>query len=159
MAPDRSTHYHTMISPNSNALMNMLANAARHDAKPTAAGFQMIYVGKDKYPLSILSMTPITSEEWRKGSSFESLASTMCGQLDVHDTADLISVISSEIPIDVTSTFMEANRVNEAVIASLNHVSNLLAIFFLYSSGNSTKNSASINLKDRIADIVYIKFS
>ena len=79
MAPGRSTHYHMMTYISTNGLMNMIANAARHDAKPTATGFQMVYVGKDKYPLSILSMTPINSEAWRKSSSFENLASTMRG--------------------------------------------------------------------------------
>ena len=61
--------------------------------------------------------------------------------------------------IGVTSAFMEASRVKEAVIASLTHVSNLSAIYFLYSSGNTTKKLASLDLKDRIADIAYIKFS
>lgn len=102
------------------------------------------------YPLSILSMKYITSKAWRKIYCFESLGSTMRRQLDVHDTVDLISVISSEIHIDVTSTFMESSRVKEAVIASLTHV---------HSRSDTSKNLAFTDLKDRVADIAYIKFS
>ena len=73
MAPDRYTHYHTMSSPNTNALMTMLNNAVKAESKPTAAGFKMVYVGKDKVALNILEMSPIESEPWKKSSAFESL--------------------------------------------------------------------------------------
>ena len=58
MAPKRSSLYHTMSNPNTNALMTLLTDAVR-DPKLTAAGFKIIYVGNDKYPLSVLEMTPV----------------------------------------------------------------------------------------------------
>ena len=53
MVPDSHSHFHTMSSPNTNALITLINNAVR-DPKPTAAGFKKFYVGKDKYPMSIL---------------------------------------------------------------------------------------------------------
>ena len=47
-----------MSSPNTNALMTLLNDAVRGHRKPTAAGFKIVYVGKDKTPLSILEMAP-----------------------------------------------------------------------------------------------------
>ena len=125
MAPDRNTHYHTMSSPNSIALMTMLSNAARAETKPTAAGFKMVYVSKEKVPLRILEMTPIESEPWKKSAAFECLCATMRGQVDVHNVSNLVSIISQEIPIDVTSVFMESNQIKESIIASMNDYGNL----------------------------------
>ena len=157
MAPDCNTHYHTMSSPNTNALMTMLNNAVRAESKPTAAGFKMVYVGKDKVALNILEMSPIESEPWKKSSAFESLCATMQGQVDVHSVSDLISIISQEIPIDVTSAFMESNRIKETVIRSMTDFSNLTGLAFLQSNGSMAKNLTSSTLEHRHADLAFIK--
>ena len=94
MAPDRLSHFHTMSSPNTNALMSLLSDAVKSNRKPSAAGFKIVYVGKDKTPLSILEMAPIDEDVWKKSASFDSLSSTIRGQMDEHSTADLMSTIS-----------------------------------------------------------------
>ena len=84
MAPDLRFHYHTMTNPNTNALMSMLQNAVRADNGPTAAGFKTAYVGKDRFPIMILKMASLDDDAWKKSASFESLASSVRGQMDVH---------------------------------------------------------------------------
>ena len=42
--------------------MTLLTDAIRGNRKPTAAGFKIVYVGKDKTPLSILEMSPIEGD-------------------------------------------------------------------------------------------------
>lgn len=64
MAPDNLTLYHTMTSPNTN--FNLLNNAANLEIKPMAVGCKSVYVGKDKYLLSILGLSPITGKAWKK---------------------------------------------------------------------------------------------
>ena len=48
-----------------------------------------------------------------KSASFENLSSTVRGQIEIQNTADLISVISQEIHIDVTTAFMESTLVKK----------------------------------------------
>ena len=78
MAPDSHSHFHTMSSPNTNALITLINNAVR-DPTPTAAGFKIVYIGKDKYPMSILEMARVDDDGWKKSASFESLSSTVRG--------------------------------------------------------------------------------
>ena len=145
-----------MSSPNTNALITLINNAVR-DPKPTAAGFKIVYIGKDKYPMSILEMAPVTEDGWKKSASFESLSSTVRGQIEIQNTADLISVISQEIPIDVTTAFMESTLVKEKIMSSMTDIGNLAGLAFLHSDGKKAKNLASCDLKDRISDLNYIK--
>ena len=65
MTPDSHSHFHTMSSPNTNALITLLNNAVR-DPNTTAAGFKIVYVRKDKYSMSILEMAPVDDDEWKK---------------------------------------------------------------------------------------------
>ena len=138
MAPEPQSLLHTMSSPNTNALITLLNNAVR-EPKPTAAGFKIVYVGKDKYPMSILEMAPVDDDGWKKSASFESLSSTIRGQIDVQNTADLISVISQEIPIDVTTAFTESTRVKEKIFGSMTDINNLTGLACLHSDGKKWK--------------------
>lgn len=82
---------------------------------------------------------------------------TIRGQIETQNTANLISVVSQEISIDVTTTFMESTRAKENIISSIIDISNLTGLSFLYSDGKKAKNLASCDLKDRIGDLTYIK--
>ena len=84
-------------------------------------------------------MSPVDHDGWKKSASFESLSSTIRGQLDVQNTADLISVISQEIPINVTTAFVESTRVKEKIVGSMTDSSNLTGLAFLYSDGKNRK--------------------
>ena len=92
-----------------------------------------------------------------KSVFFESLSSTIRGQIDIQNTADLISVVSQEIPINVTTAFMELIRVKEKIMASTTDISNLTGLAFLYSDGKKAKNLASCDFKNRVGDLTYIK--
>ena len=126
MAPDRLSHFHTMSSPNTNALMSLLSDAVKGNRKPSAAGFKIVYVGKDKTPLSILEMAPIDGDVWKKSASFESLSSTIRGQMEAHNTADLISIISQEMPIDVTAAYMESIQIRDSIMYSMTNICRII---------------------------------
>ena len=66
MAADRLSHFHTMSLPNTNDVMTLLTDAVRGNHKPVVAEFKIVYVGKDKTPLSILEMVPIEGDAWKK---------------------------------------------------------------------------------------------
>ena len=65
MSPTRETLYHTMTSPNTNALISLLSDVVRAESKTTDAGFKTVYLGKDKHSLSILEMAPIDGDSWK----------------------------------------------------------------------------------------------
>lgn len=44
----------------------MINNTVRAEAKPTIAGFKIVYVCIEKVQLKMLEMTPIESEAWKK---------------------------------------------------------------------------------------------
>ena len=73
-----------------------------------------------------------------KSASFESLSSTVRGQVEIQNTADLISVISQEIPIDVTTAFMESTLVKKKIMSSMTDISNLTGLAFLHSDGKKS---------------------
>ena len=123
-----------MTSPNTNALMTLLKNAVR-EPKPTVARFKIFYVGKDTYPMSILEMASVDDGGWKKCVSLESLLSTIQRKIDVQNTVDLISVISQQIPINVTTAFMKSTRVKENIISSMTIIDNLTGLTFLHSDG------------------------
>ena len=80
-------------------------------------------------------------------SSLKSISSTVCGQLDAHDPADFISVMSTEMFIDATFVLMESSMIKEAVISSITKVSNLSGLAFLYTGGYNEKLSLNFPLR------------
>ena len=157
MAPDRLSHFHTMSSPNTNALMSLFSDAVKSNRKPSAAGFKIVYVGKDKTPLNILDMAPIDGDVWKKSASFESLSSTIRGQMEAHSSVDLISIISQEMPIDVTAAYMESTKIKNSMMSSMTDIGSLSGISFLLGDGSKAQSLVSCADKDRIEDLSYIK--
>ena len=99
-----------MTSSDTNALMARLTDAVKAEANLTATSFETIYVGKDKYSLSILQMAHIDGEI---------LSSTIIHQTDVHSTSNLISVISYKMWIYITAAFVESSRVKHSAVSSM----------------------------------------
>ena len=98
-----------MSNPNTNALMTML-NGAFRKSKPTAAGFKIVHIGVDRLPVSILDMASLSSKYWQKSTCFDSLANAMRGHMDTLNISDLVTAVSSEIPVDSTTAYVEASR-------------------------------------------------
>ena len=85
--------------------------------------------------MSILEMASVDDGGWKKCVSLESLLSTIQRKIDVQNTVDLISVISQQIPINVTTAFMKSTRVKENIISSMTIIDNLTGLTFLHSDG------------------------
>ena len=158
MAPDRTTYFHTMSNPNTNAIMSML-QGAMEQRKPTAAGYKIIFVGSDKLPVSILELAPLNGKAWQKKTSFDCLSSTMRSHMDNLGIPDLITAVSTDIPMDTTTSFVESNMVKQEILSRIYNVSNLTGISFLTSGGSQAETPASIDNKDRTKDLSYIRLS
>ena len=158
MAPDRTIYFHTMSNPNTNTIMSMLQGAMEQE-KITAAGYKIIHVGSDKLPVSILEITLLNGEAWQKKTSFDYLASTMRSHMDNLGIPDLITSVSTEIPMDTTTSFVEANVVKLEILSPIYNVSNLTGVSFLTSRGSQAETPVSIDNKDRTKGLAYIHLS
>ena len=65
--------------------------------------------------------------------------------------------MSQEMHIDVTTTFMESNKVKADIIASMTDICNLSGLACIHSNGQKAKILNSCDLIDRFPDLAYIK--
>ena len=125
MAPYRRFLYRTMSNPNTNALMSMLQNLVRTDNCPTAARFKTAYVRKYRFPITLLNMVSIDDDAWKKCASFDSFASSIRGQMDVHSSLDLVTVIAGEISIDATPACIDSKVVKQYIMSNMMKIKDL----------------------------------
>ena len=104
MAPGRKNFFLA------NTIMTMLQGAL-HKKKHTAAGFKTIHIGTDKLHVRILKIAPFNGKSWKKKSSFESLTTPMRSHMDNLSILDFVTVVSTEIPLDTTTAFIEVGVV------------------------------------------------
>ena len=60
-----------------------------------------VYVGKEQYPISLVPLEDISTPAWKNQRGFDQLETAVCSLTRTHQIADLIELISTEIPIDV----------------------------------------------------------
>ena len=144
MAPGNMNPFNnTMNNLNTNALMTML-NGAFPQSKPTAAGFKSVYIGLGMLPISILDMASLSSKYWQMSTCFDSLAKVMRGHIDTVSILELVTAVSTEIPINSTTTYVEASDMKKLIIDGVSCVTNLHGIAFINSTGGTTKAPASL---------------
>ena len=83
------------------------AFTTRHSS---AAGFNIIHVGTDKLPFSVLEMAPLTSQVWKKSTSFDSLTHAMRDQVSTQWVPKSVSVVDDEITINTTTVYVESTE-------------------------------------------------
>ena len=60
-----------------------------------------VYVGKEQYPISLVPLEDISTPAWKKQREFDQLETAVFSLTRTHQIADLIELVSTEIPIDV----------------------------------------------------------
>ena len=109
MAPNGTTHFHTMSNSNINALMLMIQGALQ-PKNVTVTVFKIVEIGTDKLPVSILEIASINATLWEKKAYFDSLSKAMSNHIDNLSTLDLITTVTSEVHIDTTAAFFGSRR-------------------------------------------------
>ena len=82
-----------MSNPNTKALS--LASKKSLDS-----GMRVVHIGKDSQPINLTVMSSVNSHSWRKSASYESLKRNVYSLATAHTVADLISMVSNELPHD-----------------------------------------------------------
>ena len=83
----------------------------------------------------------------------------MRSHIDNLSTLDLITAVVSKIPIDTTTSFMEANVVKKDIMDAVYSVSSLTGLAFLNSTGKIAKSSVSVADANHTKDLAYLRLS
>ena len=124
----------------------------------TAGGFKTVYVGKDQRPVSILEVAPLTAPVWKRGSTFDHLATVMRNLSETHDTADIMTTIANEVPISTETAAAEAEEIAARVRKQVFCVDNLSGTRFMFGDGKKVTNMTDGGLDSRPNDIAYFGF-
>lgn len=152
-----------MSSPTIKALLARLSsatsttNSTSSTISSSSGGFKTVYVGKDQHPVTISELEPVKSPAWKKAAGFNQLTHAVSSLLDTHDVADLISLISQELPISTNVAFQEAQAEANKIMVSVLDVDNLTASAFVNSSGKVVKLKSDA-LDKRPEGITYFRF-
>jgi len=117
-----------------------------------------VLVGKDQQPVTIMQMAPLNASAWRKPASFDNLRNTVHSLLETHSIADVIALVSNELPIDTGAAFQESQEVAKMVTRSALRVENLHPSAFLNSEGKQLKFHPAAKLAERPEDLSYFRF-
>ena len=70
----------------------------------------------------------------------------MRSHIDNISTPDLITVVASEIPLNTTTVFVEANVVENDIMDTVYSVANLIGLAFLNSTGKIQRTQFSLRM-------------
>ena len=103
-------------------------------------------------------MASMTLDPWKKSASFGTLANNVGSLVEAYSVADVISLVSSEMPIDTRSTFQESQGISKLIVDSILNITVLDPFAWVTSEGHEVKIPDPDDLKTRPADIQYICF-
>ena len=99
-----SRPFSTMSNPNTNALS--LSNRQLNEFSSSLhTGMRIVHIGKDVQPINLPKMVSVNSLAWKKSASFNILSNTVTSLVDAHSVADIISLVSTELPLDTSAAF------------------------------------------------------
>ena len=68
----------------------------------------IVYIVKDMQPVTPLTMTSINNPSWQKAACFGTMFDIVSSLVDAHSITEVISMVSSELPLDTNANFQEA---------------------------------------------------
>ena len=118
----------------------------------------MVYIGKEQQPISLPEIVSVNSHSWKKAASFGTLMESVNSLKDSHTIADIMSIVSNEIPIDSSAAYQKAQYVSKLIVDSVLNPAFLNPLAFLTSAGKEAKILDPTDLKKRPVDITYVRF-
>jgi len=148
-----------MSSPTIKALLARISTAANSVSSPSSLdnGYKTVYVGKDQHPVSISALDEVSAPAWKKAAGFDELSRVVFSLADTHEVADLVALISQELPIATNVAFQEAHTESVAIMKSAFDIRNLSAAAFINNAGFVIKLQSE-DLDVRPEGIGYFRF-
>jgi hypothetical protein len=150
-------HYSNMSSPHYLAAAALATDSS--GAKTTFGSSKTVYLGAERRALSIQSLVPVTAPSYMKQAGFSRLVSTLKSHNAVHSCADLMAVISDELPISTASATSEASTVCDSIFTAAFRVPNLTPCVFYDDLGNIVRSQITFEPATRPANITFVNFS
>ena len=125
-----------MSSSNVRAAFIARANTRAQDDNPSMLHkLRTVYVGKEQHPISLVPLEDISTPAWKNQLGFYQLETGVSSLKSTHQIADLIELVSTEIPIDVHSAAQDVMKQIQSVLDSAYDINNLNASAFLTTTG------------------------
>lgn len=144
-----------MSSPNSKAY-TFVAKGRSQDAPSPASEFTTLSIGRDSHQIPIAKIASLGKPAWEKNACFRRLAHAIRGQLQSHSISDLITAVTSQLPIDTNAAFEEAMTVQDKVQAAATNLDFIQPVGFLDAHGKPLDPPSSMDIADRPAGISYV---
>ena len=138
-----------MSNPNTNSLASAASNYS----------MRTIHIGKNSQPVTLPKMVSVNSYSWRKSTSFNTLENSVYSLLGSHTVADLISLVSDELPLGTGAAFQEAQTAAKLIVDKAVTYSNVEPLAFLTSTAKVVDFGDDItDLAKRPEDITFLIF-
>ena len=82
----------------------------------------------------------------------------MSNLVDAHSVADIISLVSNELPIDTSAAYQEAQAASKSIVDSVLDANNLELLAFLNSTGATVSMIDFEDFDKRSADVSFVRF-
>ena len=146
-----------MSNPNINALSLSTRFTDAPSSQDATSGLKVVHIGKDMQPVTIVKMASINSQAWKKSACLTSLRTSVYNLVESHTVADLISLISHELPLDTGASFQAAELAANAIVTNICKVDHIEPVAFLNSAGTQVVISDPDDLDSRPADITFLR--
>ena len=146
-----------MSNLNTNVLARSLRN--RGNAPDTSSSsMSVVHIVKDIQHVTLPKIKSVNSPSWQKSACFGSLFNALSDLVAAHSVADVVSLVSNELPLDTTATFHEAQSASKTVLDPAINIDNLEPLVFLNSAGSAFSMTDFSDLEKRPADVTFVSF-
>ena len=138
-----------MSNPNTNSL----ASAA------ISSSIRSIHSGNNSQPVALPKMASVNSYFWKKSTIFNTLENSVYSLLGSHTCANLISLVSDELPLDSGAAFQDPQTAAKSIVDKAVTYSNVESLAFLTSTTKIVNFGNDItDLAKRPEDITFLRF-
>ena len=145
-----------MSSPTSKACAITAKGRSNQNTTSPESGFTTLSIGREDHRIPIAKIVPLSQPSWEKNACFRQLVHAIRGQIQTHSISDLITAITSRLPIDTNAAFEEAMTVQSEVKLSATKLKFLEPVGFLDSHGKTMSPPESMDVADRPAGLNYV---
>ena len=148
-------HSSTMTSPNT----IVSTKTSGQQPNPAFGTSKVLYIGKERHPLTIQSLVPVSAPTFMKQSGFHSLVSTLRSHAAAYPSADLMAAIAEELPINTASASNEASIICNTLRRAPFNVNNLQPCAFFDDSGSRITSTVPFDPALRPPNVAFVNFN
>ena len=120
-----------MSNPNTHAL-SLSHRRGQSSPSLSNSGMCVIHIGKDQKPVTLPRMASVNGYSWKKAAMIGTLETLVYYLVDAHSVADVISLVSNELPLDTGSAFQEAENTIKLIVYSTLYFQHFEPLAFLH---------------------------